>query len=88
MVGNTVVTNGQDYKISLAKQRIAFFLDQEGVELESDATIEVMFLEPIDDPKAKKILFNRPFFVMLKRTDNVNPYFAAWITNTELMVGN
>jgi hypothetical protein len=38
-----------------------------------------------EKPKPKKMIFDKPFLILLKRTDAKNPYFGLWATNTELM---
>ena len=41
--------------------------------------------EELEKPKPKKMIFNRPFLILLKRAESKNPYFGLWIANTELM---
>lgn len=31
------------------------------------------------------MIFDKPFFIMLKKTNSQNPYFGLWVANTELM---
>jgi hypothetical protein len=86
--GNNFKSNKQDFQIERAWQRTAFILDESGAEIESEAEIEVA-TEAIDEeyekPKPKKMIFDKPFLILLKRTDVKNPYFGLWTTNTELM---
>ncbi len=42
--------------------------------------------EDIELPKPKKMVFDKPFLILLKRTDAKNPYFGLWTMNTELMI--
>ena len=37
-------------------------------------------------PTPKKMIFDKPFFVMLRRTDATNPYFCLYVANPELLV--
>jgi hypothetical protein len=86
--GNNFKSNKQDFQIERAWQRTAFILDESGAEIESEAEIEVAtetINEEYEKPKPKKIIFDKPFLILLKRTDTKNPYFGLWTTNTELM---
>ena len=87
--GNRFNTNKQNYQIEYAWQRTAFILDENGAEIESEAEIAVAVEEMEEDyekPKPKKMIFDKPFLILLKRTDSKNPYFGLWTTNTELMI--
>lgn len=86
--GNNFKSNKQDFQIERAWQRTTFILDESGAEIESEAEIEVAteaINEEYEKPKPKKIIFDKPFLILLKRTDTKNPYFGLWTTNTELM---
>lgn len=88
LAGNTFTTNEQNYSIERAWQRTAFILDEKGAEIESEAEIEYATEEIEEDPnkpKPKKMIFDKPFFIMLKKTNSQNPYFGLWVANTELM---
>jgi len=81
----------QEYAIQKAWQRTAFMLDESGAEIESEAVFEfaveeVENEEKYEKPKPKKMIFDKPFLILLKRTDASNPYFGLWTTNSELMV--
>ena len=88
--GKHFKTSKQDYKIQTAFQRTAFILDEKGAEIESEAVICVEKLA-IDEeeqakPQPKKMIFDKDFLILLKRTDAQNPYFGLWVVNTELMI--
>lgn len=74
------------WTITRAWQRTAFLLNEMGAEIKSEAEI-IMSSSYIEHERSqpKLMVFNKPFLVLLKRTDAVNPYFALWIANTELM---
>ncbi len=81
--------NNRIFQVEYAKQRTAFLLDESGAEIESEAEIEVTseaIEEELEKPKPKKMIFNIPFLILLKRTDAKNPYFGLWTTNSELMM--
>jgi hypothetical protein len=75
------------YEIDSAWQRTAFILDEKGAEIESESEWSVKKDEEDeeDEPKPKMMIFDKPFFIMLKRIDNRNPYFGLWAMNTELL---
>jgi len=68
-----------------AWQKTAFILNESGAEIEGKVEITATDESPKPDKKPKNMLFNKPFFVMLKKNNSENPYFGAWIANTELM---
>ena len=86
--GSSFNSNKQFFQIERAWQRTAFIFDESGAEIESAAEIEVAteaMEEEYEKPKPKKMIFDKPFLILLKRTDSKNPYFKLWTTNTELM---
>ena len=89
LVGNRFSAADKDYFIENAWQRTAFQLDESGAAVESEATIICttgIEEENPNKPQPKKMVFNRPFYVLFKRTDAANPYFVLWVANSELMV--
>jgi hypothetical protein len=87
--GTSFVADGEYYDIIKAWQRTAFILDESGAEIESEAEIAYVteeIEEEYEKPKPKKMVFDKPFLILLKRTDATNPYFGLWTTNTELMI--
>ena len=83
--------NGFDnqYKIETAYQRIGFVLDENGAEIESEVEVVVEAIEEIIDreiPKPKKLIFDKPFYVLLRKKETTNPYFVLWNVNAELLV--
>lgn len=89
LVGNRFSAADKDYFIENAWQRTAFQLDESGAAVESEATIICttgIEEENPNKPQPKKMIFNRPFYILLKRTDAANPYFVLWVANSELLV--
>jgi hypothetical protein len=87
--GNKFTTEKSNFVIEEVWQRTAFILDESGAEIESEAIMEASveeLAEDFEEPKPKKMIFDKPFLVLLKRTNIKNPYFALWTTNTELMI--
>ena len=91
LVGNIFEANTETYKILKAWQRTAFKLDEAGAEVKSEAEFEIVLAcveqEEEAKPTPKKMIFDKPFFVMLRRTDATNPYFCLYVANPELLVG-
>ncbi len=87
--GQTFAAGNSIYEITKAWQQNAFVLDEGGAGIGSDAAtwIELAMMpgEP-EKPKPKLMRFDKPFFLMLKKTGSKYPYFAMWTNNTELMV--
>jgi len=89
--GKEFKTTQSGYKVETASQRNAFILDENGTKVESEAAVEVTTLsrEPkvIEvKPKIKHMIFDKPFFLLLKKADSRNPYFALHIVTPELMI--
>ena len=88
LIGNHFSVGLQDWMISKAWQQVAFRLDENGAAVKSEAVVECTL--GIEDapkrPQPKKMIFDRPFYVLLKRADASQPYFVLWVANTELMV--
>lgn len=87
--GNYFISDQKDFIIKRVWQRTAFILDESGAEIESEAAIVAeppAMEEESEMPKPKKMVFDKPFLILLKRIDAKNPYFGLWTTNTELMM--
>ena len=77
------------FRIETAYQRTAFVLDENGAEIESEVEYAVEASESIGEiekPKPKKLIFDKPFYVLLRKKGAENPYFALWNVNSELLV--
>lgn len=86
MEGAGIGSGGKSFLIETAYQRTAFILDEKGAEISSEAALELAVEIETDKPKPKRMRFDKPFFMILKRTDSEYPYLEIWITNTELMI--
>ncbi|WP_321424620.1 hypothetical protein [uncultured Bacteroides sp.] len=86
--GKLFKSNQQSYLIKEAMQRTAFTLDEYGAQIESESEITTLSAmeEEKEKPQPKHLIFNKPFFIMLKKTHSKNPYFAMWVANSELMI--
>ena len=84
IIGPTIF--GTDLFISGAKQIIKFQIDETGAVIESEAAIVADNGHSPHFPAGRrKFIFDRPFLIYLIERDADQPYFAAWIENTEFM---
>lgn len=85
--GQFFYSNRKQWEIETAWQRTAFLLDQVGAEVESESNIVVKETasKPKESLKPKKMRFDKPFFLVLKKKNSENPYLGLWIANEELM---
>jgi len=83
--GSSLSSPTSTYNLQESWQRIEFTLDEKGAEIESEAAVAVDSVGAVELPRPKKMLFDKPFFLMLKRTEAENPYFCLWVANSELM---
>ena len=73
-------------EIEEVKQRIALIFDEKGAEIESEAEILAKAADAgMDRPIPKKLVFDKSFLLVFKKKEFKNPYFLAWISNSELM---
>jgi len=71
-----------NYFIGRAIQIINFDLNESGITVESIAET-YSSLCYIREPK--KLIFDKPFLIIIKEKEKEEPYFLMWINNTELM---
>ncbi len=73
-----VVRRYSELRRLITVQQVRFKLDETGAVLKSEA-----FTTKNGHPG---MVFNKPFLVMIQRTDAKVPYFALWVANAELLV--
>lgn len=91
LINNIFTAKQESYRIIKAWQRIAFLLNETGAKIESEAEVEMALeecseLEEIVRHEPKKMIFDKPFFLMLHRTDAQHPYCCMHLVNSELTV--
>ena len=90
LINNTFTAKHESYRIIKAWQRIAFLLNETGAKIESEAAVEMVLecleLERPVRHEPKRMIFDKPFFLMLHRTDVQYPYCCMHLVNSELMV--
>lgn len=76
-----------DYYIAQMFENIKFDMDQKGARVENEGVIlmKVGSAAPTKKPKIKQFILDKPFWVVMKRSNSQNPYFILGVNNTELM---
>ena len=83
--GTTFNCNEILYKIDETYQRTAFVLNENGAEIESEASIAVKEADERIQPPVKNLIFDMPFIVFLKRKDSELQYFSVFVMDGELL---
>lgn len=82
--GMTFAAGDKKQTIKTAYQRTAFSLDENGAIIESAALVAAA--DSVAAPlHPKKLIFDKPFFIIIKHTAQANPYFVMKVENGELM---
>jgi hypothetical protein len=85
--GQSFITGNRNPSIVMAYQRTGFILNENGAVVESKSivtTTDTSFVS-IEKPRPKKMIFDKPFFIMMKRKEQPNPYFMMKVENAELL---
>lgn len=73
--------------VTEVKQLVRFQLNEKGAILKSEATIVMTATAmPGPEPMRHIMIFDKPFLILMKRTDSDRPYFALWVGNASLLV--
>ena len=76
-----------DLVVLSALQNVRFQFDEKGVRLRSESHIAIgCAASPPPPPTRHIMVFDKPFLVLLQRSDADVPYFALWVGNAELLV--
>jgi hypothetical protein len=87
LISQTFRAGSDNYTIVKAYQRTALILEEHGAVAESEAVVAVdttIAAAPVLD-RPKFLLFNKPFFLLLRKKEVAAPYFMLWIENAELL---
>jgi hypothetical protein len=68
----------QEYPFGTALQTIEFKLDRTGASLRSTALLIVL-------SGPRRLIFNRPFLIYMKKRGAERPFFVMWVDNAELL---
>lgn len=77
----------KEYIIADAIQQIAFGLNEHGVSMKTEADIITHdgAYPPEDPPIPKQLVFDKPFYMVMKKAEMESPYFALYIANAALL---
>ena len=75
-------------RVESATQIVQFRLDERGAVVWSEAAVIGENGSYDYTPGTRKFIFDKPFLIMLREAPEKQPYFAAWIGNTDLMISN
>jgi hypothetical protein len=62
-----------------ARQFMAFRMDEAGILFESESELQVFCVSE------HRLIFDKPFLIVLKNKNSINPFFAGWINNSNCM---
>lgn len=70
------------------RQLIRFQFNESGAILKSEATIVMAAtaMAPGYRPEPHRLIFDRPFLILLKQAKSDQPYFALWVGNASLLM--
>lgn len=75
----------ENYVIKVMTENVKFDMDNEGARVENEAYIVEVGSMPGNQSKIKRLLFNKPYWVVMKRANSSNPYFILGVKNTEIL---
>ena len=76
----------KDLQIVAAAQNTRFQMDEKGVKLRSESHISFGCGGEALPPRQRVMEFDKPFLIMLQRSDAKMPYFALWVGNADLLL--
>jgi len=85
--GQVFEAKGRNQYIGGAYQRTGFILNENGAIVESEAIMstDTSAIEPVKT-HPKRMIFDKPFFIIVKRANSDNPYFMMKVENSELLI--
>lgn len=88
MLGHRVTNKAlKNYVIGFMQEVLKFDMDERGARVENEALIGmVTSVGPTPDPyKPKELILDKPYWIMMKRSNSTNPYFILGVNNTSFM---
>jgi hypothetical protein len=74
----------EEYFVAYAQQATQFRLDATGAKLKSEAAVEPVKTAAMESTP-RRLVFDKPFLVLLRESDADAPYFALWVETPEVM---
>jgi hypothetical protein len=75
----------KDLQVVAAAQNTRFQMDEQGVKLRSESHVSFSCGEEAPPVRKRVMVFDKPFLIMLQRSEAKMPYFALWVGNAELL---
>lgn len=86
LINKSLTNKGfKTYFIAQMFENIKFNMDEKGARVENEAVIVVPESIMMEPEKPKNLILDKPYWVVMKRTDSQNPYFILGVNNLELM---
>jgi hypothetical protein len=86
LIGKYLANKGfETYFIAQMFENIKFDMDEKGARVENEAVILTKGLAMMEAEKPKNFILDKPYLVVMKRTDSQNPYFILGVNNAKLM---
>jgi len=76
----------KDLYVQSAVQNTKFELDENGVKLKSEASMSFACAKHEEPVPKHKMIFDKPFLILMQRKGAPTPYFALWVDNPEILV--
>lgn len=75
----------ENYFIAQMFENIRFDMDEKGAKVENEAAIVgIMAILPSQE-KPRNFILDKPYWIIMKRSDSQNPYFITQVNNNEFM---
>ena len=85
LAGKFLANKGfEGYFMAKMYEKIKFDMDHKGARVENEAAITVG-MGRASQPKVKRFILDKPFWVVMKRKNIQHPYFILGVKNIELM---
>lgn len=86
LIGKYLANKGfEKYFIAQMFENIKFDMDEKGARVENEAVILTKGFGIMEPEKLKNFILDKPYWVVMKRTNSQNPYFILGVNNIELM---
>ena len=77
--------NFKDYFIAQMFENIKFDMDEKGARVENEAVITLTKNSVMQVQDPRNFILDKPYWIVMKRSDSQKPYFILGVNNTELM---
>ena len=78
-------TVAQDLFLLRAVQSTKFVMNEKGVELKSESSMSFGCAKHMEPEPKHRMIFDKPFLILMERNRSKVPYFALWVDNPEIL---